>query len=305
MPYCVRCGVKLQDNADSCPLCGTPVWNPEAENTGAEEGSKETPQNAPTSFGERRGEQLKQTIRYNRSLFVGVMTFFFIVSFLVTLLIDITIHQEITWSFYSTLSITALWVLLIFPILYRGTSRLTVLMYQAIIISIYLLLFDNHQGGVSWSWYPSLSLIALTLLMLVFRLKRFLPLILEFFLAYADIALFLFFMDLLTSSSWFLTLALPLTTLVMVGGYLLVALVNVKRKKDPMKAVWFGIIFGLFLAAIITVAVDLLVSLHAGSGPLFSWSYITVASLLPLIAFSIVVYVRKPLQYFMQKKFHL
>ena len=27
--YCVKCGVKLQESVGSCPLCGTPVWNPE------------------------------------------------------------------------------------------------------------------------------------------------------------------------------------------------------------------------------------------------------------------------------------
>ena len=27
--YCVRCGVKLQDGVDSCPLCNAPVWNPD------------------------------------------------------------------------------------------------------------------------------------------------------------------------------------------------------------------------------------------------------------------------------------
>ena len=27
--YCVKCGVKLSDGVESCPLCGTPVWNPE------------------------------------------------------------------------------------------------------------------------------------------------------------------------------------------------------------------------------------------------------------------------------------
>ena len=27
--YCVKCGVRLQDGVNSCPLCNTPVWNPE------------------------------------------------------------------------------------------------------------------------------------------------------------------------------------------------------------------------------------------------------------------------------------
>ncbi len=26
--YCVKCGVRLQEGAQSCPLCQTPVWNP-------------------------------------------------------------------------------------------------------------------------------------------------------------------------------------------------------------------------------------------------------------------------------------
>ena len=27
--YCVKCGVKLQEGMERCPLCRTPVWNPE------------------------------------------------------------------------------------------------------------------------------------------------------------------------------------------------------------------------------------------------------------------------------------
>ena len=27
--YCVKCGVRLQEGAARCPLCGTPVWDPE------------------------------------------------------------------------------------------------------------------------------------------------------------------------------------------------------------------------------------------------------------------------------------
>jgi len=28
--YCVKCGVSLQEGIDRCPLCGTPVWNPDS-----------------------------------------------------------------------------------------------------------------------------------------------------------------------------------------------------------------------------------------------------------------------------------
>ena len=27
--YCVKCGVRLQDGVSICPLCQTPVWNPD------------------------------------------------------------------------------------------------------------------------------------------------------------------------------------------------------------------------------------------------------------------------------------
>ena len=26
--YCVKCGVRLREGTESCPLCGTLVWNP-------------------------------------------------------------------------------------------------------------------------------------------------------------------------------------------------------------------------------------------------------------------------------------
>ena len=29
--YCVKCGVKLQEGVERCPLCQTPVWNPEPQ----------------------------------------------------------------------------------------------------------------------------------------------------------------------------------------------------------------------------------------------------------------------------------
>ena len=32
--YCVKCGVKLQDHVEKCPLCQTPVWNPDAFTAG-------------------------------------------------------------------------------------------------------------------------------------------------------------------------------------------------------------------------------------------------------------------------------
>ena len=32
--YCVRCGVRLQEGVTACPLCGTPVWCPEAGERG-------------------------------------------------------------------------------------------------------------------------------------------------------------------------------------------------------------------------------------------------------------------------------
>ena len=32
--YCVKCGVRLQEGVKACPLCGTPVWCPEAGERG-------------------------------------------------------------------------------------------------------------------------------------------------------------------------------------------------------------------------------------------------------------------------------
>ena len=33
--YCVKCGVRLQDGTERCPLCDTPVWYPGEPETAA------------------------------------------------------------------------------------------------------------------------------------------------------------------------------------------------------------------------------------------------------------------------------
>ncbi len=51
--YCVRCGVKLQEGEARCPLCDTPVWNPEADGNG-ENREKNYPDTMPRHYRETR-----------------------------------------------------------------------------------------------------------------------------------------------------------------------------------------------------------------------------------------------------------
>jgi len=41
--YCVKCGVRLEDNPEKCPLCATPVWNPDGAANGRPQYSEEMP----------------------------------------------------------------------------------------------------------------------------------------------------------------------------------------------------------------------------------------------------------------------
>ena len=33
--YCVKCGVRLPEGSEQCPLCQTPVWDPEGSEPAA------------------------------------------------------------------------------------------------------------------------------------------------------------------------------------------------------------------------------------------------------------------------------
>ena len=102
--YCARCGVKLADTEQRCPLCGTEAYHPDIERP-------EVAPLYPKDFVPKR-ELSKTTIH------IIILTLF-LIPILVTLYCDYYINRTITWSPYVAFSLIDIYIITIFPFWFK------------------------------------------------------------------------------------------------------------------------------------------------------------------------------------------
>lgn len=90
MSYCVNCGVKLASSEKKCPLCGTPVNNPNEAVIGSSPYSSRI--------------ELFQVRTINWKYIAKLCLLILCVAALITLLCDFVTAHQITWSFYTLIA---------------------------------------------------------------------------------------------------------------------------------------------------------------------------------------------------------
>ena len=219
MPYCVMCGVELDNKLKSCPLCNTPVYLPAEPD---EDSLKPYPDRV----------QRKRTMYVNlvpSKAFVYLMTFILIIPLIVCLMIDIRRNSTITWSFYPVSSIILVWILMAYPALMKRYSFIKVLTIDIYSIVLFLISLDAYSGDfLNWSVYPVASLLLIWVyFLLVFLFGKRHPFFLAI-IAYISTALYLYLIEQATGRFWFFDLALPIVTLILVLVLLTLALSRLK-----------------------------------------------------------------------------
>lgn len=102
--YCVKCGVRLQDNVTACPLCNTPVWNPD--------GNKESfVSNYPDNLPRRTPKDRKPAL-----ILVTALSAFAV---LVETVICLILYQSLRWSGYVTGGVLLAYFITLFPLWFR------------------------------------------------------------------------------------------------------------------------------------------------------------------------------------------
>lgn len=299
MAYCVHCGVKLAQDAKDCPLCATPVIDPNLLGPGQLQGLSLSGGIPSTST------PLSGRLSYHRGILGGLFTFICIMALAITLTVDLSVNKRISWSFYTMSSITTLWAIAIFPFLYRRKSTYSILISDAIILSIYLILLDNHDQYIYWAWFAVCGLIAIALLILLAYIRTYLPRWTIYLLGYLILSGMLLVFDLLTPGTWFLSLALPILTLSTICGFLIHTWYRVAMRRQTKR---FGYILTAFVfisISLISLLVNILTMVNLGSSPLLSWSLIVLGSSMPLILFCVVAYYNTRLSQMMNKKFRI
>lgn len=165
MSYCVNCGVKLADSEKACPLCETEVHNPKQPWT--------EPAQRPYSS---KVDTLVE--RVDRKFGVWLASLFLLIPAIITLITDLMTSFSISWSAYVIGACALIYVIVLFPLLFKKPKPYLYLLLDVVCVLIYLLLIDYFTGGVPW-FLPlamPITLIAaafVTLALFVLRLKDY------------------------------------------------------------------------------------------------------------------------------------
>ena len=136
--YCVKCGVRLQEGVTKCPLCQTPVWNPEGPAA-----EKSYPDRLP---GQYRQSDLPGAI---------ALTVLCLVASLVTLIVCMKLYGELRWGGYVILGIALFYVVAALPRWFRHPLGEVFVPVDHGAAALYLLYICLKTGG---HWYLSFAL---------------------------------------------------------------------------------------------------------------------------------------------------
>lgn len=286
--YCVKCGVELERDLTSCPLCSTPVYLPEDL---IDKTQKRYPERVQKS-------QPKHVNLVPSKAFVYLMTFILIIPIIVCLMIDIRGNSTITWSFYPAASLLLIWILMAYPALMKHYSFMKVVTIDIYAIIMFLVSLDVYSGGfLSWSVYPVASL----LLVWVYFLLSFLfsqrnPVFIVI-IGYISTALFLYLIEQATETQWFVELAVPILTLLSVLAAIVLILSRYIRGTG-----FLGLIFSAL--SLFCIGAEIIVNRFAFHEISLFWSLIVAGVFFPVSIFLFFVQNNEEFRIYLQKKFH-
>ena len=143
--YCVKCGVRLQEGVKACPLCGTPLWCPEAE---AEAPAATYSDRYPVVSRQKR-------LTVMASLTVGLLS-----AVIACFAIAINTTGRMGWSFYVIVSVAAFYCAFLLPFWFKRPHPMVFVPLAFISACLLLLSISLYTGG-RWFWTFAFPLTAL------------------------------------------------------------------------------------------------------------------------------------------------
>ncbi len=146
MPYCVNCGVELQDEVKKCPLCETPVILPECivKQTTAE--NRIFPED--TMYRRKR----------SRRNLLELLSLVFFLPIPLLIFCNLNIRGEITWAGYAIGAIILLYVFFVVPLFPKRGNAVISIALDTLATLLYLYYIEYQSGGV-WFFKFALPLV--------------------------------------------------------------------------------------------------------------------------------------------------
>ncbi len=292
MPYCVRCGVRLEDHADQCPLCRTPV--------------PEEFRSTDNQHQELRDLSITREVQVPSRYVAGISTMLLLIPIGISLIIDISLNGEVTWSYFAMISIIMFWVLLVQPFILRSYRALRSLTNDLLALAIFLVLIDIKQPPVTWAGYPAFSLALIVVHLFIFRFLR--SGYARIWLSMLSIQAYITGIESLTRSyltfGWSLQIGTPLLLCVGAGASLTLFFVHRVHYDSRWNAPLLGISLVSFFTGLLALLAEVVLLLSDTPYSLSGWSFFVMT---PAFAISVLCFIgarRQRVHRALRRRFH-
>ncbi len=138
MPYCVKCGVELEQAAKRCPLCATSVLLPPE--------LKQEQETALPAYPER----LVIPQNTNRRFTSFILSVVLLIPNIVCVLTDFVFSPNSHWSIYVNAASVLIFLLLILPGFMQKASAYLLLSIDAAAVCLFFYLISSEDGMPGW-----------------------------------------------------------------------------------------------------------------------------------------------------------
>lgn len=147
MSYCVNCGVELESSLKECPLCNTPVINPNQLSPAASNPY-------PSSKG--------QVEIASRKDFGILLTVVLSATSITCLLLNLLVFQKHLWSFAIIGACICLFFLAAPIVFYTKASVYLILLLDGVAVLIYLYLISYLTTSSEWLWQLGIPIVVMS-----------------------------------------------------------------------------------------------------------------------------------------------
>lgn len=140
--YCVNCGVELDNSAKACPLCDTPVINPNILGNG------EPAPPFPTKI------ELPKKVRSKYAAFIA--SFLILLPNIICVITNLLLTPHELWSIYVVASSALVWFLAVFPFLMSKRHTYLILTIDAVVTNMYIFVFYYYNSAKT-GWFLRLA----------------------------------------------------------------------------------------------------------------------------------------------------
>lgn len=161
MSYCVNCGVELDASLERCPLCNTPVINP----------NEVTHTHSVPPFPKEKG-QIEVVKSKDLAILLSVSL---TAASVVCGLLNLFVFQGTAWSLYVIGACVVIWVLAIPAVIYTRLPIYLCLLFDGLAIGLYQYLISFNTQNHDWFYelaLPITALITLIALLFAFFVKK-------------------------------------------------------------------------------------------------------------------------------------